>query len=516
MAITTTRILGEEALKGTLVNAALTTTGLTAYVQFRDSKTGEARTPQATTLLFTIDKDNERFEIIQADSHSTSSGVTTITINASGRALARYGTGAGSGTGLSHDVGASIGAVVLARPINELAAQVVAKSGDTMTGALDFSGTTNEGITVSNLTTAQRDALASPSNGLIIYNTTAGEFQIYQGGAWSTMASGSTQPNASTTVAGKVEIATDAELAAGTGTGGTGAVVTAAGDSFNATPTASKVPVSDSNNKLAVGWMPGTQIYRAAAGEAVDGTTTPQLVYVSDGANSRTAGRFYKADSDDTTNVSQLAVGFVRANASSVGTTYDIQTGIVDGFTGLTAGALYYSSGTAGAITDTPTTGGVLYSQKAIGIAISTTALCVYPPTTKPVTYTAAGSVTTGATTNLDVYTGYRAKGVMYDVFLNAPGATSASTNLNGVYNGSGNHSGTCVQASGAGGTSFSGIRTLSSSFSPQAAGSGANSCSMAFSVTINANYVRFTFVNAVVTTGNTGTYELGATIIPF
>lgn len=61
-------------------------------------------------------------------------------------------------------------------------------------------------------------------------------------------------PDASTTVKGLVEIATDAELQAGTGTGGTSAVIVAAGDSFTETPTANKVPVANSSGKLAAGW----------------------------------------------------------------------------------------------------------------------------------------------------------------------------------------------------------------------------------------------------------------------
>jgi len=87
---------------------------------------------------------------------------------------------------------------------------------------ISFTNTTTGGLKVKSLTTVQRDAL-TPANGHIIYNTTDGEFQIRQGGAWSTMASGSTQADASTTIAGKVEIATSAESIAGTDTGGTGA-----------------------------------------------------------------------------------------------------------------------------------------------------------------------------------------------------------------------------------------------------------------------------------------------------
>ena len=73
-------------------------------------------------------------------------------------------------------------------------------------------------------TTTNRD-LISASNGMMVYNTTTGELNQYIGWAWSAVAAWSTQADASTTVAGKVEIATDAEVTAGTWTGWTGAVL---------------------------------------------------------------------------------------------------------------------------------------------------------------------------------------------------------------------------------------------------------------------------------------------------
>lgn len=45
-------------------------------------------------------------------------------------------------------------------------------TGGTMTGGLDFTGTTHAGLKVISLTTTQRDAL-TPANGNIIYNSTA-------------------------------------------------------------------------------------------------------------------------------------------------------------------------------------------------------------------------------------------------------------------------------------------------------------------------------------------------------
>ena len=77
-------------------------------------------------------------------------------------------------------------------------------TGGTMTGLLQFTGTTHAGIKLLSLTTTQRDAL-SASNGMLIYNSTTGELNQYIGGAWSAVAAGSTQPTASTTVLGKIK-----------------------------------------------------------------------------------------------------------------------------------------------------------------------------------------------------------------------------------------------------------------------------------------------------------------------
>ena len=71
----------------------------------------------------------------------------------------------------------------------DLAAKVTL-SGDTMTGQLNFSGTTHAGIKLLSLTTVQRDAL-TPANGMLIYNTTTATVQKYEAGAWAAVGSGS-------------------------------------------------------------------------------------------------------------------------------------------------------------------------------------------------------------------------------------------------------------------------------------------------------------------------------------
>ena len=73
-------------------------------------------------------------------------------------------------------------------------------------------------------TTARDADITSPENGMTCYSTADWVFFDYIAGAWSARATGSTS-NASTTVAGKVELATDAELRTGTATGGTGATI---------------------------------------------------------------------------------------------------------------------------------------------------------------------------------------------------------------------------------------------------------------------------------------------------
>lgn len=62
-------------------------------------------------------------------------------------------------------------------------ARYVYKAGDTMTGLLQFSGTAHAGIKLNNLTTGQRDAL-TPSAGMAIYNTTTGRYEFRDSAAW--------------------------------------------------------------------------------------------------------------------------------------------------------------------------------------------------------------------------------------------------------------------------------------------------------------------------------------------
>lgn len=97
---------------------------------------------------------------------------------------------------------------------------------------INFTGTTTGGLTLKSLTTAQRDAL-TPVVWYKFFNTTTGTVQTYYSGTWNTEWNSAT-PNADTTTAGKVEIATQAEVNAGTDTGGTGATVVVIPSTFRA------------------------------------------------------------------------------------------------------------------------------------------------------------------------------------------------------------------------------------------------------------------------------------------
>lgn len=87
-------------------------------------------------------------------------------------------------------------------------------------------------LIVPQYTTTQRDALGAVANGNIIYNTTDGAFQVREWWAWNGVGAGASTPNASDTVAGKVELATDAEVIAQTTTGGSGATLVPTNNQF--------------------------------------------------------------------------------------------------------------------------------------------------------------------------------------------------------------------------------------------------------------------------------------------
>lgn len=73
----------------------------------------------------------------------------------------------------------------------------VLKSGDIMTGSLGIGGAANasamldiqsttKGFLPPRMTTAQRDAIAAPATGLVIFNTSSSQVEVFNGSGWST------------------------------------------------------------------------------------------------------------------------------------------------------------------------------------------------------------------------------------------------------------------------------------------------------------------------------------------
>lgn len=123
---------------------------------------------------------------------------------------------------------------------------------------VDFWSTGKFSVPVYATTTARDAAITSPTNWMVVYITADWSFYKYEAGAWSTFASGSVA-NATTTAAGKVELATQAEVELWTNTGWTWASLVATPWQLNpnnitsATPVASdKILFSDTSdsNKL--------------------------------------------------------------------------------------------------------------------------------------------------------------------------------------------------------------------------------------------------------------------------
>lgn len=518
----------ESNLSGFL-DGSISKTDDTVLCRITDRVTGLPRAPQSTTKLWVMDKGteaypNRKYELMLVGSVSTDVNNVT-TLSSCVRGLPFFGTDLTS-TGIAYDhvAGAEIGvadshlfwnlfAAILDgtysipqlklgnRPIFELA------------GLLGFRMFANE--------TARDAAIAVPQNGDTCFLINTGLPQWYGGGSWNDFASGST-PNASETVAGKAQQATLAQQIAKSQFGSTGApnFVNPKNTAITSADAAEgKLVQLNSSNKIDSTLVdlstlaPSTNSIAALAGIAIDGSTTPQLVYISDGSGGRTAGSFYGADADDTTNISFNSIGFINVNASSIGTSYNILTGVINGFSGLTLGALYYSSTTAGAITASPT----VSNQKAIGIALSATALWTFPSRSYP-QYGGglANTITISGTSVVTIYTGFKAKAISFNLFIAAEdssGGNGNSTIINGNFNAA-TYLGSDLEFHGTTAAQIAGL-TTAPSVRPTA---GTNQSSITMSVAFNADTVVITFTNDIVAgTGSANTfYNIAVTAYPY
>lgn len=121
-------------------------------------------------------------------------------------------------------------------------------------------------------------------------------------------------------------------------------------------------------------------ILTTTAGEAL---SARDAVYIS-----TADGKAYKCDADDLTKMD--FAGFAQEAAILNASVNIINNGVATGFSGLTTGARYYISGTAGGITTTPPT-----NVTNVGVALSATVIRMDKfPTQRVVSFTSSGTWT--------------------------------------------------------------------------------------------------------------------------
>lgn len=469
------------------------------------------------------DKPTTKLEIISFTGIS-GSNLTGVT-----RGLPKYE--GGPSTAATHSSGAKVTITDNWQAWKDISTAVASKvdvAGDTMTGALEFSGTTHQGIAPIKLTTAERVALSlGSSDTALVKDTTDGLYYVWDGGAWSTLDIGTPTPNASETASGKTQQATLAQQGTSTEIGSTGAPLFVNPKNLVKTSSGAadenKIAILDATGKFNSGFINNSAIevkltyVPVEAGESVDGSTTPQLVALSDGTGGRTAGRFYRADANDTTNMPFTQIGFITENASSIGTSYNVYRGEITGFTGLTAGARYYTSTTAGSITTTLSN----QNQRLVGIATSTTTLYMFENLTPVVQQLSAYNQSPNISQTLThtLTTGYKAAAVKFNVYMRVDDAAFTSSGrkdaiFEGTYDGTSWIWTVVNQATNS--ENFDGITVGNTAPSLEPASGDRSSLTMG--VTFNDTSTDITFTNAITSgLGSTNTsYTFTATIIPY
>lgn len=184
------------------------------------------------------------------------------------RGLPRY-TG---GPSTASDHGAGVTVIIgmswqLLDRMNTALDSKVDVAGDTFTGAMKFANDSTATFTLPVMTTAERDAVAAPENGMFIFNETVGIEQIYKGGSWQNSgAGGAAAPLAANNIAGLVDLATTAEIGAGTNADGiSGAInvlpVNVTVKTSSGAGDENKIPVLNASGQLAAGFIKVTDVF---------------------------------------------------------------------------------------------------------------------------------------------------------------------------------------------------------------------------------------------------------------
>lgn len=204
----------------------------------------------------------------------------------------------------------------------------LALAGGTMTGQINFSGTTHAGLKLISLTTAQRDAL-TPANGMMIYNTTNARVEQYTGGAWAAVSSSSFElydENPSSPTAPNASGANSVCIGSGSVASGVGAINIYSGGVGGAT--------GDGAMAVLGGTASGVRSFAASPNAVASASDSFAFGY---GAKASVAGKFAftshlisnSGDSQcgllvlgaDTTNATQTEITNLRGAVGSVGCT---------------------------------------------------------------------------------------------------------------------------------------------------------------------------------------------------
>jgi len=376
MALQTQLQYNESCIVGQLT-AGISASASTITARLYDQITGLPRAPLTTTRLWVIDKGSpteptERYEIFYApNGGTTTDDITTFSSCVRGLAMSGVSLATG-GLGKAHVAQAEIGVVDLHYFVSTIVAtlkgvgdQPLLKTYATES-ARDSDVSAAEGMycivesldvpffydgtrwvplfTATYQNAAARDAaITSPRSGMSAVLIDEGVITDYYAATWNTRGS-STTANASTSVAGKVQEATDAQAAASTQTGTTGARLFLNPGTISTTAASNKIPIGV-GGILDRSWYPDLYDVPFFPLEAGEGITLGQPLYIK-----QSDSKAYRAF--NTTVEAATVVGFAL-NTVTTGQTVYIQTGGEVPAIGTAAGIVYYLGSTAGSITST-------------------------------------------------------------------------------------------------------------------------------------------------------------------
>lgn len=266
------------------LSAPISATDTTIYVSPIYKTVNGVRTKQGfdTTAGLAIISFGDYEERISFESKAVDSTTKITTLSTCTRGLSATSTTASftGGTGRAWPKGATIRVVADASYFQSSVYTNVANTftaAQTVNSPFIVTGTSSY-IKLPSMTEAQRNALTA-SNGMQVYvtdGTNANRTHVYEGGAWG-VSSSTTVADASTTAAGKSELATTSEHATGASTGGSGSPLVVPNSSLVKTSSGAsdenKIPVLDSAGSLATGFIPNIPVSKLNSGTNASSST---------------------------------------------------------------------------------------------------------------------------------------------------------------------------------------------------------------------------------------------------